>query len=144
MQVDYEFYGGTPPHQKIETSLAAAEAIRPKAGSKRLAVLNFLEFRGPVGATDEEIAIVLGTDRSSTVPRRRELVMGGWVVDSGSTRLTRCKRRSIVWVARGVPVEPQPKKKSNRQVIKELNEEVEALKKQLSHTRGNQCQFKKS
>ena len=155
--MEYEFYGGTPPHQESETSLAAAEAIRPKAGSKRLEVLQLLEFKGPYGATDEEIALALGKDRSCTIPRRRELEIGGWVVDSGMTRLTRCKHKSIVWVARGVPVEPFQKKKKPSQIIAELNianmslgaenrdlkNTVESLRKQLSFARRNQCQCKK-
>lgn len=82
-----------------DTSRLAALRARPNSGTQRAKILDFIERRGPYGATDEEIQASLGLSPNSERPRRVELVTGGWVVDSGARRLTESGNDSIVWIS---------------------------------------------
>lgn len=89
-----------PPAQRhSETSMAAAEAIRPSAATLRMKVLGFIVARGGDGATDEEVQAALRLEGSTQRSRRVELVDAGLVKDSGATRATRKGRRAAVWIA---------------------------------------------
>ena len=89
-----------PPAQRhSETSLGAAEAIRPSAASLRMKVLGFIVARGGDGATDPEIQAALRMEGSTQRPRRIELVDAGLVKDSGRTRKSASGRACVVWVA---------------------------------------------
>lgn len=89
-----------PPAQRhSETSMAAAEAIRPSAATLRMKVLGFIVARGGDGATDEEVQAALRLEGSTQRPRRVELVDAGLVKHSGATRATRKGRRAAVWIA---------------------------------------------
>lgn len=81
------------------TSAAAARQISP-AATLRLGVLKFIQQRGPLGATDEEIQAGLTMNPSTQRPRRVELCNLGLVSDSGTTRRTKSGRAAVVWVAR--------------------------------------------
>lgn len=88
-----------PPAQRhSDTSLAAADAIRPHAGTKRYAVLNFLLHCGTSGATDEEQQHCLQMNASTQRPRRIELVQAGLVTKSSQRRRTSSGRHAVVWV----------------------------------------------
>lgn len=92
-------YDPDPPAQLTsDTSREAAEAILPKAATLRRAVFDWLERRGDVGGTDEEIQDALGMAQNTERPRRVELWRGGFIRDSGRTRLTRSKRKAVVWI----------------------------------------------
>lgn len=81
------------------TSRAAAVMAYPRSGTQRMRVLELLAARGTVGATDEEMQVRLGLGHNSQTPRRRELVLGGWVEDGGSTRPTGSTgAQATVWV----------------------------------------------
>lgn len=88
-----------PPSVPEETSEDAADSIKPRAGSMRQAVLEFIIRNG--GATDEQIQIALDMSNNSERPRRRELVQQGLVVDSGKRRLNRSGCKAIVWTLKG-------------------------------------------
>jgi len=83
------------------TSKAAALAAEPRTGSNRRRVLDAVAAvaRDPrtVGLTDVEIQRATGLNPNSARPRRRELVMGGWLEDSGRTR-EHHGREHAVWV----------------------------------------------
>lgn len=81
------------------TSKAAALQVLPKSGTWRGKVLAFVVGRGEVGATFEEICRGLGRDYSNIGPRVRELVEGGWVEDSRSTRRGTSGSDQMVWRA---------------------------------------------
>lgn len=86
------------PFEERDTSRAAAEAIEPSAGSLRGMVLDLIRYRG--NATDDEIESELDLRHQTASARRRELVLGGLIFDSGLRRKTRSGRNAIVWVAR--------------------------------------------
>ncbi len=92
----YELYRGTPPHQRSDTSIAAAEAIRPSVNGLRARVLQFIQGQCS-GATDEEIQGALQMGGSTERPRRRELVQLGLVLDSGLRRPTASGKKAAVW-----------------------------------------------
>ena len=86
-----------PPHSGSSTSRAAAEAIKPKAGSQRRALFEFLQ-QHPDGLTDDEQQQGLRLSGNSQRPRRRELQKAGLVTDSGRRR-----DGKIVWQAVATP-----------------------------------------
>jgi hypothetical protein len=85
-----------PPRQEhSETSVDAAQAIRPVAGTLRYEVYNCLCVHGP--QTDEEIHDRLGGNPGTYRARRIELWRAGLVRDTGITRPTRSGRQATVW-----------------------------------------------
>jgi hypothetical protein len=90
----YPHYNGTPPHSNPTTSLEAAEAIRPSAGSLRAKVLAYLTLYPH--STDEDIQLGLGMDGNTQRPRRRELEQMGKIRESGIKRL-KSGRNAKTW-----------------------------------------------
>lgn len=88
-----------PAQRHSETSVAAAEAIKPDKESLRRHLLEWLQERGLTGATDEEAQDALGMDGNTERPRRRECEDAGLVRDSGTKRRTRSGREAVVWRA---------------------------------------------
>jgi hypothetical protein len=88
-----------PPAVPVETSLAAADRISklPKTKRDEAALLDWLEFRGPYGATDDEIKAHFGWDGDYERPRRWRLVKNGLVCATESRRATRDGNPAIVW-----------------------------------------------
>jgi len=89
---------GNPYVKHSETSKAAAKAL-VNPGTKRAAVLHFLESRGRHGATDDEIQLGLGMPPSTERPRRIELFEARLIVKNGMQRGTRTGRWAEVYVA---------------------------------------------
>ena len=88
-----------PAQQHSETSVAAAESIRPDANRLRAVVLDAIRRAGADGMTDEEGIAATGIVASTYRPRRVENVQAGKVIDSGKTRKTASGRNAVVWVA---------------------------------------------
>jgi len=83
------------PSQRQDTSIEAAGSYSAATAQRtRSAVLTQITRRP---STDEEIATALSMEGNSVRPRRIELVERGLVHDSGTRRLTKAKRRAIVW-----------------------------------------------
>jgi hypothetical protein len=87
------------PFVGTDTSLAAAAAAEPGAATVRGLVLYYIRRDAEVGATDDEIEEELGMRHQTVSARRRELVLQGFIKDSGERRQTRSGRKAIVWVA---------------------------------------------
>lgn len=90
-----------PPAVPVETSLAAADRISklPKTKRDEAALLDWLEGRGPYGATDDEIKARFGWDGDYERPRRWRLVKNGLVCKSnGPKRDTKDGNPAIVWI----------------------------------------------
>lgn len=86
----------SPPAQRHSpTSVAAAEQIKPSAGTLRERVYKFL-LEYP--ATDEQVQDALAMDPSTERPRRVELCKAGLVEQVGEAR-TRSGRKAAVWKA---------------------------------------------
>lgn len=93
-----------PPHNRTDTSTAAAVAIDRAAPRLRGLVYQFIESRGEYGATDQECQLALGLSSQTQGPRRVELERSGHVRDSGNRRPTLSGRRAICWIATGKPL----------------------------------------
>ena len=85
------------PHNGVPTSIKAAIAIAPKAGSIGARILAYLRGRGDQGATLEEIEINTGISGNTVRPRMKTLRSRGQVVDAGLTRPTMAGNEAIVW-----------------------------------------------
>jgi hypothetical protein len=84
-----------------ETSYQAADAITPVAGKLQQSVYAFAVERGAYGFTDAEM-FERWPDKpeNSLRPRRIELVVAGWLKDSGKRRLNVRGRPCVVWCVR--------------------------------------------
>ena len=88
-----------PPHQRhSDTSTEAAELIAPKFGTLMFKLLEAFKNRPYSGLTDEEGQILLNMEGNTYRPCRVTLTRRGWLEDSGQRRLTRFKRRAVVWI----------------------------------------------
>lgn len=93
-------FDAVPPYQRhSQTSRNAAIAIRPKVGSMKAQVLDYLETQED-GATDEEGINALRMNPSTYRPRRIDLVNEGLVVDSGQRRRVQSGEQAVVWKAK--------------------------------------------
>ena len=89
-------YAGNPPSQShSDTSRAAAESMRGKLSELHVRVLDALRFHGPM--TDENLCDVLNLQGNTLRPRRREIELMSYVIDSGGRRNTRSGRKAVVW-----------------------------------------------
>ena len=82
------------------TSVEAANLIvGARADTLRGEIYRYLLSVTGTGATDEEGQDALGLPGNTYRPRRVELQNAGLVVDSRRVRLTRNKRKAVVWYA---------------------------------------------
>ena len=79
LAIDFDT-GGTAPFQRhSRTSRRAAEAMEPRAGTKRAQVLGFLRACGSRGATDEEMQRRQGDEQAGgeqPIAGDREIALG--------------------------------------------------------------------
>jgi hypothetical protein len=88
----------TLPHNGTETSIAAAESMRPHAETLRRKVCEYIAQQGAKGATDEETQIALDMAGSTQRPRQGEVWGFGLITDSaGEKRATKSGRMAVVW-----------------------------------------------
>lgn len=93
--------GTKNPARPTDTQRNAAYRIRPRSGTARAKVLNYLATAVTIsGATDEEMQGALGMNPNTQRPRRLELKEMGWIKDSGRRRRTTGGYWAIVWVVR--------------------------------------------
>lgn len=89
-------YPEHPGYRATDTSLAAAQAVRPKAAWLREKVRAALEEIGP--ATVPQVAAYLRVAYESIQPRFSELKEKGYIIDSGRRGPSRDpSRQAIVW-----------------------------------------------
>jgi len=99
---DYNLYDGEPPHEDVDTSIAAAKKILPDVGTIQREVFEYFKNCSSEGSTDEQMFDSLGrlTQQNTYRPRRRELVLMGFLVDSGRRKANRSGRDAVVWQIR--------------------------------------------
>lgn len=92
------YAGHVPSVKGSDTSEEAARSQEPNVGTKQLTILE--EFRShSEGLTDDELEGLTGWRHQTVSARRRELVLGGLVRDTGERRLTSSNRSATVWAA---------------------------------------------
>ncbi len=96
---DYNLYDGEPPHEDVDTSIAAAQKILPDVGTIQREVFEYFKNCSREGSTDEQMFDALGriTQQNTYRPRRRELVLMNLLVDSGRRKANRSGRDAVVW-----------------------------------------------
>lgn len=90
-----------PAHNGRATSRNAALMNKPTAGSQRDRVLLAIQgvcSRGFPGLTDEEIESITHMKHQTASARRRELVIGGFIKDSGQTKTNESGAQATLWV----------------------------------------------
>ena len=92
-------YPDAPGHRRVETSMAAADALAPKLGRLQRLAESAIRTAGPGGLTADELAALLQMDRWSIQPRTSELKRRGLIRDSGRRRPNATGKMAIVWVA---------------------------------------------
>ena len=90
---------GIPFVKGSETSADAADSMIKPAGKLRFKVYQYIQSRGSVGATDEEVQDALGMSPNTQRPRRRELETAGkiakmYFMGKRRTRATQSGRRA--------------------------------------------------
>lgn len=83
------------PSNGVETSDEAARSITDDVTRLRRLVLNLVIKNG--GHTCDEVEVLTGLTHQTASARFNDLQRLGRIVDSGERRLTRRKRRAIVW-----------------------------------------------
>lgn len=91
-------YPDAPGHRKVDTSIAAAEALAPKLGRLQRMAQAAISDAGGLGLTADELAEKLDIDRYSIQPRTSELRRKGLIRDSGQRRPNATGKLAIVWV----------------------------------------------
>lgn len=81
-----------------DTSEAAAASVAPDAATLRAMVFGAIKRSGPIGKTCAEIEDQLGMRHQTASARIRELVLSGYLVDSGQRRKTPSNRDAAAWV----------------------------------------------
>lgn len=102
----------SPPSNGVITSDLAAAQIEPVSGHLRQIIYDFINSRGPLGATSQEVEIALGIVAQTVTPRVLELRKMGLICHSGEFRPTRSGRKAQVWVA--CPPEPSQEPQDGR------------------------------
>jgi len=133
--------GELPFQNECLTSEEAAANAAINAETLRSNVLGFLKGCGVHGATDDEIQVGLRLHVSTQVPRRRELVLAGKVMESGFVRKTRKGCNALVWIASEVAAENPTAlgaRKSLKKQLEEAKREVVLLNAEIEklHTRA--------
>jgi len=80
------------------TSLATQEKARPKFGSNRAKVFQYIFDQQERGATDQEIQTALNMPGDTLRPTRLSLLKDDLIYDSGKTRQNQNGNDCIVWV----------------------------------------------
>lgn len=82
-----------------ESSFAAARSVLPASGTQRRKVYDCIAGFGPVGATDDAIAVFTGLNPNSVRPRRVELAQAGLIYRTGDTRKNFNGNACDLWAA---------------------------------------------
>lgn len=92
-------YNGNPPFvTSSATSQAASQSIHPFVNQMQWDVIGALDAAYPNGVTCDEVEIALHMKHQTASARIRELVLKGFVEDSGKERPTRSGCAAVVYV----------------------------------------------
>lgn len=91
-------YPDSPGYARgIDTSIAAAEEMKPRAAILREKCLAHLKRWGMTGSTADECALNLKESVLSIRPRFTEMRRLNWIEDTGARRKNDSGRNAIVW-----------------------------------------------
>lgn len=90
-------YPNSPGHRNVDTSIAAAEAVKPRTAILREKCLAYVKRWGMTGSTADECAAYLRESVLSIRPRFTELLRTNLIEDTGTRRKNESGRNAIVW-----------------------------------------------
>lgn len=90
-------YPDVPGHRGVDTSIAAAESVKDRAGILREKCLAYVRRWGMTGSTADECAAALNESVLSIRPRFTELRLANRIEDTGTRRPNASGRNAIVW-----------------------------------------------
>jgi predicted transcriptional regulator len=92
-------YPNAPGHRRVDTSIAAADALAPKLRRLQHEALAAIRKAGWIGLTVDELAKELGLDLCAIQPCMSELSREGLIEDSDQRRPDQTRKMAIVWTA---------------------------------------------
>ena len=92
-------YPNAPGHRRVDTSIAAANALAPKLGRLQEMAEGAIRDAGGHGLTSDELAARLHMNRCSIQPRTSKLKGKRLIRDSGQRRPNNTGKLAIVWIA---------------------------------------------
>lgn len=90
-------YPDVPGHRGVDTSIAAAEAVKDRAKILREKCFAYVKRWGMTGCTADECAAALNESVLSIRPRFTELLRANRIQDTGTRRKNDSGRNAIVW-----------------------------------------------
>lgn len=91
-------YGALPGHARgVDTSIVAAESVKPGAAYLREKCRAYVKRWGMTGCTADECALNLNESVLSIRPRFTEMRRLNWIEDTGERRKNDSGRNAIVW-----------------------------------------------
>ena len=136
-------YPQVPGHNKVDTSIEAAESMEKSSATLRTRVLNILggaDFPFVYPMTSEQISDISGISHDNVWKRISELRAMGKVEDSGKRRRNRSGRKAIAWQIRTEegqdPACGKESKKALREQIDRLNSRIADLNNTINQLVG--------
>ena len=125
-------YPQVPGHNKVDTSIEAAESMEKSSATLRTRVLNILggaDFPFVYPMTSEQISDISGISHDNVWKRISELRAMGKVEDSGKRRRNRSGRKAIAWQIR---TEEGPDPACGKESKKALREQIDRLNSRIA------------
>ena len=125
-------YPQVPGHNKVDTSIEAAESMEKSSATLRTRVLNILggaDFPFVYPMTSEQISDISGISHDNVWKRISELRAMGKVEDSGKRRRNRSGRKAIAWQIR---TEEGPDPACRKESKKALREQIDRLNSRIA------------
>ena len=125
-------YPQAPGHNKVDTSIEAAESMEKSSATLRTRVLNILggaDFPFVYPMTSEQISDISGISHENVWKRISELRAMGKVEDSGKRRRNRSGRKAIAWQIR---TEEGPDPACGKESKKALREQIDRLNRRIA------------
>ena len=125
-------YPQAPGHNKVDTSIEAAESMEKSSATLRTRVLNILggaDFPFVYPMTSEQISDISGISHDNVWKRISELRAMGKVEDSGKRRRNRSGRKAIAWQIR---TEEGPDPACRKESKKALREQIDRLNRRIA------------
>ena len=95
-QLEHDMFS-PPPHNRTATSAAAARSMDSSVSILRQKVYDYIVSTYEIGATREDIEIVLEMNGSTVRPRVLELLRAGKIFEvEGTTRATTSGRQAMI------------------------------------------------
>ena len=125
-------YPQVPGHNKVDTSIEAAESMEKSSATLRTRVLNILggaDFPFVYPMTSEQISDISRISHDNVWKRISELRAMGKVEDSGKRRRNRSGRKAIAWQIR---TEEGPDPACGKESKKALREQIDRLNSRIA------------